>query len=81
MFQMWELSSDLVSRKVPVSSEENSKRGARKIQKSKTALFMRESHFHLAKCQPSSEDHILDLAPDCDLYTDPEKLINALNLQ
>jgi len=31
--------------------------------------------------KPSSEHHVRDLAPDCDLYTDPEKLINALNLQ
>ena len=31
--------------------------------------------------KPSSEHHVRDLALDCDLYTDPEELVNALNLQ
>ncbi len=31
--------------------------------------------------KPSSEDCIRDLAPAGDLFTDPEKLINALNLK
>lgn len=31
--------------------------------------------------KPSSEHHIRDLAPDCDLFTDPEALIQALNAQ
>ncbi len=29
----------------------------------------------------SSEHHIRDLAPDCDLFTDPEDLIHALKAQ
>jgi DNA-binding NarL/FixJ family response regulator len=31
--------------------------------------------------KPSSERHILDLAPECDLFTDPEKLIEAILAQ
>jgi DNA-binding NarL/FixJ family response regulator len=31
--------------------------------------------------KPSSEHHIRDLAPDCDLFTDPEALIHALKAQ
>jgi DNA-binding NarL/FixJ family response regulator len=31
--------------------------------------------------KPSSEHHIRDLAPDCDLFNDPEDLISALRAQ
>jgi DNA-binding NarL/FixJ family response regulator len=31
--------------------------------------------------KPSSEHHIRDMAPDCDLFTDPEDLIHALKAQ
>ena len=31
--------------------------------------------------KPSSERHIRELAPECDLYADPEKLIHELKVQ
>jgi len=31
--------------------------------------------------KPSSEQHIRELAPECELYADPEKLIQALRVQ
>ena len=31
--------------------------------------------------KPSSEHHIRELVPECDLYDDPEKLIHALKVQ